>query len=61
MKFTRVRAYQRGDTQGLEALYDDKEGRHEIKAEGNNEQECLLNLLNMQKFLAITMEHPGIG
>ena len=50
MKFVKVQAYEiTGDEiiQGLAVLYEDKEGKHEITAEGKNEKECLLNLLNM--------------
>ncbi|PWI49535.1 hypothetical protein CEE45_01710 [Candidatus Heimdallarchaeota archaeon B3_Heim] len=52
MKFINARAYQNGDLHGLEVLYDDKEGRHEIKTEGETPKEILLDLLNMVVKLA---------
>lgn len=32
---------------GLQALYENADGRHEVTAEGATEKECLLNLLNI--------------
>lgn len=47
MKFVNLRSYQKGDISALEVLYDNKEGRHEIYAEGKTPKQCLLNLLSM--------------